>query len=452
MTDMRRFGVADWALLLLVVAAAAGARAGYLASCADNGRSAGPLAVEGPPDRAELDELARSVKENSAFASRAPLADRPEETAHASPGYPWLVGLLARAVDPASLDSTVRWVQCGLGALTAGLYFLFARRAFRSLLVGTLAGLFCAVHPFWVIDTAALTDGVLASFLLGLVLFLGARAVQTSGAFASLLFGLALAGLSLVRAALLPFGFVALAWFLLRSRTVPRGWLCAVVGFLGFATGLAPWAVRNWQVFHEPVPVVDSAYLHLWAGNHEGATGGPASEGAWQSLPRADLAPRPQPERYARLAPLVIEEVRAHPVETMQRRLRAGLYFLFGERWFRDGRLAEDLTQGEAGMPGWLAGSYPAALHAALLVMFGLGLLGWRWTYGWRFESMPAALAAVWIPLPYILGHAEALSGPRLPLDGVLLCYAAFALACAVPGVSRHLLGGSAYRAAAPPD
>jgi 4-amino-4-deoxy-L-arabinose transferase-like glycosyltransferase len=457
MAELRRFGAADLGLLLLVVAVAAGARAGYLLTCADGGNSPGPLLVEDPgpswpgaAERGELEELARNVRDRNYFGGHAPLAEREEETAHAAPGYPWLLGLLGKVVDPTTVDRTVRWTQCGLGALTAGLYFLFARRAFRSLLVGTLAGLFCALHPFWVIDTAALADGVLASFLLGLALFVGARAVQTGGAFASLLFGLALAGLALVRAALLPFGFVAVAWFLLRSRVVPRGWLCAVVGFLGFATGLAPWAVRNWQVFHEPVPVVDSAYLHLWAGNHEGATGGPPDEAAWRQLPAAELAPLPQPQRYARLAPLVAEEVRTQPAETIQRRLRAALYFLFGERWFRDGRLAEARTGDEAAMPGWLANAYPVALPAVLLGMFGLAFLGWRWTYGWRAESMPASLAVIWIPLPYILSHAGALAGQRLPLDGVLLTYAAFALACAVPGTSRYLLGGAWYRPTTP--
>jgi hypothetical protein len=48
----------------------------------------------------------------------------------------------------------------------------------------------------------------------------------------------------------------------------------------------------------------------------------------------------------------------------------------------------------------------------------------------------------MWIPLPYILSHAEALSGPRLPLDGVLLCYSAFAIGCLVPGWSARLLAG----------
>jgi hypothetical protein len=79
---------------------------------------------------------------------------------------------------------------------------------------------------------------------------------------------------------------------------------------------------------------------------------------------------------------------------------------------------------------------------SSLLGMLLLGAIGWRWSYGWRRESMPAALAVLFIPLPYLLSHAELLSGPRLPLDGVLLCFAGFALAALIPGFGRNLREG----------
>jgi hypothetical protein len=457
MADVRRFGLADLLLFVLVLAAAAGARAGYLMVCADGGRNGGPLRVEDAPPLktglpegtkmrgheppTELDALVHNLTEYRWFGSLAPFAPAEEQTAHVSPGYPWLLAGLAHFVDAGSLDPTVRWIQCGLGALTAGLYFLFARRAFHSRGVAVLAGLLCALNPFWVIDTAAVDDGVLASFLVGLALFLGARGGQTGGPFASLLYGLTLAGAALVRAALLPFALVAVAWFLLRSRTLPRGWLAALVAFLGLATGLAPWAVRNYQVFGEPVPVVDSAHLHLWVGNNPHATGGPATEEMLQSAPASELARvARQPERYARLGGLAWEEIRDHPAETVRRRLHAGLAFLLGERWLKDGTLAE--TTGEGELPDRVSWGYDVALQGTLLGMILLGLLGWRWTYGWRWEALPSALALVWIPLPYLLGHAAALSGPRLPLDGVLLTYAAFALVCLIPGVGGPLFAG----------
>ena len=68
--------------------------------------------------------------------------------------------------------------------------------------------------------------------------------------------------------------------------------------------------------------------------------------------------------------------------------------------------------------------------------------LGGRWTYAWRDEAMPAALAIFWVPLPYFFSHAGLLHGPRLPLDGVLLTYAAFVLACLWPATAATLLKG----------
>ena len=82
-----------------------------------------------------------------------------------------------------------------------------------------------------------------------------------------------------------------------------------------------------------------------------------------------------------------------------------------------------------------------ADLRLAQAISHGLDDLAWHYdAYGWRKDAMPSSLALLWVPLPYILGHAEMLHGPRLPLDGVLLCYAAFALLCLIPGIGGKLL------------
>jgi hypothetical protein len=117
--------------------------------------------------------------------------------------------------------------------------------------------------------------------------------------------------------------------------------------------------------------------------------------------------------------------------------------FLFGEDWLKQGVLWSTSGAEGSATAGWLGSNYPAPLYGSLFGMLLLGLLGWRWTYGWRAAAMPSSLALFWIPLPYVLSHAEALQGPRLPLDGVLLCYAAFAIVYLIPPIGVSLWAGA---------
>jgi hypothetical protein len=449
--ETRRFGLADVVIFLAVLAVAGGARVWYLYDQADWATKEGPVKVQDDYSTV-LEELAENVRSGNGFVSHTPLHVGPEVTAHTSPGYPYLLAGVAILTDDWVDDwrVVVRWLQCSLGTLTAGLYFLFARRAFQSLLVGALAGFLCALHPFWVINTAAINDGVLASFLLAVCLFLGTRGSQVCGPTESLLFGLGLAALALVRAPLLPFAVVAMLWFLSRCRFVRRGWLCGLLAFLGFVNGLVPWTLRNVQQYGDVIPIVDSAYLHLRIGNLFWTDGGPAG---WTSYPTissrrgkrveewpADLeVPQKienQKDRYNQFAEPVLQSVQDDPAGTVQRRLQAGLAFVFGSAWFLP---QNALWGGNVEYVRFL-------LYSSLLAMLLLALLGWRWSYGWRQSSKLLALAFVWIPIPYLLSHAEFLFGPRLPLDGVLLCYAAFALGGIIPtgapGGGRALLEG----------
>jgi 4-amino-4-deoxy-L-arabinose transferase-like glycosyltransferase len=456
MSEPPPFRLADFLLLVLVVAAAAGARCWYLTACADGGSNSGPLQVQGPPPP-EAEALAQGLRDRQEFLGRAPLAAQEEWTAHAAPGYPALLALAARL--PFERDLAVRWGQAALGALTAGLYFLFARRAFHHVLVAALGGLLYALYPFAVANAAEVNDGTLVSFGLALVLWLGARCGQSGGAFGSLLYGLGLAGLALVRAALLPFGFVAVLWFLLRCRTLPRGWLYGLLAFLGFVNGLVPWALRNYQGTGDMVPVVDSAYLQLWEGNNPKATGGPLTEAdlvealaeARHEAPgqvRAQLEKLPQKERYASLAADVVREVEHNPAGTLRRRIWAGLYFVFGEKWFREQAAWVWDTSASPEIPAWFSRNIEVALLGSLLGMLLLGFAGWRWTYAWCREALPSSLAVVWVALPYLLSHGEWLAGPRLPLDGLLLCYAAFTLVALVPRLGAPLRRGPGLRTA----
>jgi hypothetical protein len=79
-----------------------------------------------------------------------------------------------------------------------------------------------------------------------------------------------------------------------------------------------------------------------------------------------------------------------------------------------------------------------------------LCLLGWRWSYAFRVSSQPLQLAILFIPLPYIVGHAGTLHGPRLPLDGPLLVLAAVGFMGLLPWIGGNVLRGrvgESYRA-----
>src|SRR6516162_4306363 len=162
--EMRRFGLADLVLFLAVLLGAGAVRAWYLYDWADSAKEVGPIQVQNDDAQArELEKLRTNLVKDQSFKAPAPLTDemltgKEKETAHASPGYPWFLAQIFGGMD--DWQAIVRWVQAGLGALTAGLYFLFARRAFHSLTVATLAGTLCALHPFWIANTAELNDGV----------------------------------------------------------------------------------------------------------------------------------------------------------------------------------------------------------------------------------------------------------------------------------------------------
>ena len=446
-----------WTLfaLLFVVSCAAGVRIWYVAACTEYGYQEAALLVQGLPPESriptgatyraraqptELDNLTENLAEQRRFAGWAPLANEEETTAHIAPGYPLLLGG-AETLD-VNADALMRWLQCALGSLTVGCYFFFARRAFHSTPIAIVAGLLTALHPFWIINTAELNDGVLAGFLLSASLALGARAAQIGGAFTGLLFGVTLALLALVRAAMLPFSILALLWFLWHCRRLPLGWFAGFLALIGLANGLVPWMLRNYQAFDRVVPVASSTYLHLWIGNNPNATGSALDEATLRASLSEDrvkelLDERNQAKRYHHLADDVRHEIEDHPTETLSRRVTAALMFFLGERWFKERRLSiqREPSDDIAAPPEWLADNAEVMLLLALIGMFVLAFLGWRWSHPWRRQARVATIAALMIPLPYVLSHAEHLSGPRLPLDGVLLCYAAFALVSLIPGL-----------------
>src|SRR5207237_3918434 len=139
----------------------------------------------------------------------------------------------------------------------------------------------------------------------------------------------------------------------------------------------------------------------------------------------ADLADTDQPHRYRGLAPDVRREIQNNVAGTLSRRISATLGFWLGYKQVNLFEKFESWSESEI----WLVNNWPAISYATLLVMLGLGILGWRWSYPWAYDARLITLAVVFCFLPYFLSHVAGGQGSRLPLDGILLTFAALALA-----------------------
>ena len=411
---------------VFVVALAAMLRFGYLAVCCDWGAARPNLAAQGE-ESAEFGRLAKNLRDDRSFKSIAPFADGEELTADDSPGYAWFV-----AYSPS--EAFTRRVQAGLSVLTVLLLFLHARRIFASNWAGLFAGLLAAANPFWIINVGEIADGALTTFLLAAAFYLGNRGLSNGGPLASLLFGVSLAGLSLTRAAYLPFAFLALGWFLIRCRTLRLGWFAGLLALLGFGNGLAPWTVRNLRTFDAPLPIVNSTYVHLWIGTMPGAAGGPVDEIALRaSLPkdrvRELLDDADQSHRYASLSRDVVDQIVADPAGTLAKRLGAATCFLLGDLWRqRPGFIHRNAGDSPSPTAARVEDAAELAAQIAFLALVFLGVAGWRRSRETPSECRLVAIALIWLPLPYLLSHGETLSGPRLPWDAVLILFAGYAL------------------------
>lgn len=453
MRETPPLAAAGWLGLALVLALAAGTRIGYLVACCDGGATAPRYAVQGQgaplefdagttlreqEKPTEFDNLVHNLRQADYhwFGSLAPLADKEEQTAHVAPGYFWFASMLPS-------DTDIRRVQTVLSILTVLCLFLFTRVAFANNLVATIVGVLAALNPFWIINEAELADGTVATFLVASSLALGTVGVRGGGPLGSVLFGLSLAGMALVRATLLPFALLALAWFLFRCRLMRMGWFAGLLVLLGFGNGLAPWLLRNHSVFKDVLPVSDSTYLHLWMGVAPGATGGPMDEKALRDSLKPERVKElvdesNQAKRYRSLARDVAGQVGEDPSGAVAGRFAAGSRFLLGDAWFQKKTLVDDQGTGPDVPPAVVA-NIQFAHQFTLLVLLVLGIAGWRLSAGWAVETRLATFALLAVPLPYLLSHAEMLSGPRLPWDAPLIVFAGYAIAWLFPAVRRQM-------------
>ena len=195
------------------------------------------------------------------------------------PLYPLFIALVYKVAG--HQPDAVRLLQCFLGVLVCLVLYELGRLLFDSN-IGLLVAGFGAVYPLLI--RHSYFGGpvfLMTENLFALLLFLSVLAlvhVQRYPTFSNqLVAGLCLGLSALTRASILAFPVALFIWLGLLRRW---SWL-VVLRMVGTVTiwmllVIAPWTWRNYQVFHQVVPISTLGGSPLWDGNNPLARGGDA--------------------------------------------------------------------------------------------------------------------------------------------------------------------------------
>lgn len=349
-------------------------------------------------------------------------------TAVLSPVYAYLLAGIFRLFGsntPASVVTALA-INSLFSALTCIPVFLLARRCFGDR-VAKWAGWLWAFSPYGVYYGAEWAWSTCLLTLLLCWLFLMALELENSGRILSWIgFGL-LCGLSAltepVALSVLPF---LGAWTCYRRYRQDRTWVMpGVAASLAFLAVLSPWIIRNYETFHQFIPVRSGLGLELYIGNN-----GYSARWVNSALhPNHNDAELEEYEKFGEVAYMAhkrqqaVDYIRAHPGWYVRMTLRRVLYIWTGY-WSLDRAYLKD----EPLDP-------PNILVATTFSV--LALLGLRrvfrldWALAVRFVIVLACF-----PLVYYLSHPETYY--FRPVDPLLVVLAAVAVA----GRGLHRVSG----------
>jgi len=216
----------------------------------------------------ETGRIARSIAGGHGFAN--PLSVESGPTAWLTPLYPYLLAGIFKLFGVYTITSTfvILSLNCLFSSLVCVPLYRIADRSFGRGSAVTACWIW-AIYPYFIyLPSSFVWDTCLAA-LLAAILFLWALALRERsrlpewfafGAFCGLTAltnasTLVLAGV-LSTYALFPLWRSGKKWF------KPAGILTA-----GLILVLLPWEIRNYRVFHTPVPLRNNFWLEFWVGN-----------------------------------------------------------------------------------------------------------------------------------------------------------------------------------------
>jgi 4-amino-4-deoxy-L-arabinose transferase-like glycosyltransferase len=384
--------------LVVVFLLALGTRVGYALLAEGVDPFLGANLLHG--DAGSYDRIARSLLAGAGFAQYPGVP-----TAFWPPLYPLFLAALYRLFGYSLLAA--RLAQALLGAVTAAATAAAARGAF-GLRVGLLAGLGMALYPHLIYFDAWLIAEALYLALLALALWLAVEQQGRPRPWGFALLGALLGLATLAKPATLMLLPLVGWWVWIAPPERPtrdRAMQAALTLSLA-AVVIAPWTVRNYQVFRAFIPVSANGGYTFYGANNADAFGG-HREGFPPMLPGL-AEPQAESEYYRR----ALDWITDHPRDVARLTVRK-LVRLFSPL---------SVASWEQDYPLPLAPLVKAAYTAFLVLAF----LGALWSRS-RWRELAIFYILIWrVLLGAVLFYGDARY--TLPMVPSLVTFAALAL------------------------
>jgi 4-amino-4-deoxy-L-arabinose transferase-like glycosyltransferase len=389
----------------------------------------------GQPYGYETGHIAASIASGKGFSSPLPFFET-GPTAWLSPIYPYLVAGIFKlgGIFTVKSHAVIQMMNCLFSAVTIFPIYAIAKRSFGAGVAIFSCWLWVFWPAAWHVPIADIWDTALTALWLAM-LFAFTLAMKGECRVATwATYGLLWAIGALINASLLavmPFLLLWLAWQS-RERSLPWFRLSATAALV-FVLGIAPWTVRNYQVFGKFIPMRSNFKFELWLGNRP-----PASDmKSFTATPSLDSS---EAIIYAQMGEIAYVEskgqqavtyIRSHPRRMFQATVARAMNYWFevtdrpGSSWSQDPSYIKAYT----------------VLNAVFVAFCGLGMF-----FLWRENqaiAWPFLLVLIFYPAVYYITHP--LARYRFPLEPILAVLAAHGLTRAFSSaVARQQAGEGA--------
>lgn len=201
-------------------------------------------------DHAEYNNIAWNLLQGHGYSIET---ESHNKTARRGPTYPLFLAAIYSVFG--QNYTAVYVIQAILSTFTCLIIYLLGKKSLDDDRVGLIAALGAALYPaFWEFNRQLMTE-TLFTFLLAMILLLWIKTIKENSARWYPLIGIFIGIGSLCRTTLATLPVFILLGLLLLYQDKKRAFINGVTVFLATCLVIAPWAARNYFVFHRFIPI-----------------------------------------------------------------------------------------------------------------------------------------------------------------------------------------------------